>query len=588
MLQRRPPIRHSDRRRPIAGEFRARSLEAGSRLRIAWELRSVLLPADNTGAVSMPLRRAILWSLIPLLAPTRAPADPQIHPAVAPSVNRAVGYLRSAGAAGRDGASGIGAGEVALAAVALYKAGVPENDPTMRALMASIDKQFNGTQYKPSRSGGTDIYEAGVTAIALANISPRSNQSKIHAVASHIISKQKANGSWDYDGRQAGDTSISQYAILGLWEASNSGAARISPGVWDRAASWYLSVQAASGSWNYHRDEPSMWPDTVSMTAAGVGSLLICRQQLQLQGHRDQEWAPPSPLLIPAGKPGVRPPEKYVVKSGFAKIDQAVARGSAWIAGNFLPREGKDKSPFYGIYGLERVGSLLGQPQIGGVDWFDAGSQFLMSKQGGDGSWSADYGQVCNTAWALLFLTKSTGQSVERARRPNLGAGTLLGGRGLPKDLSSVTIASGRVVVRPMNGAIEGMLSVLEDPHALDAESAYAGLIAKYEEQGPEALRPLKDRLARLLREDSDPGIRAVAAWSLARAGDLDAVPALIEGLADEDANVRNQARDGLKLLSRKIDGYGPAPDAGPEERKAAQGRWREWYGRVRPARSGP
>lgn len=530
----------------------------------------------------LPCTICLLLSALPI--PALAAENAQIHPAVAPSVDKGIAYLRSIGS-GQGGAQGA-TGELALAAVALYKAGVPASDPAIRNLLAAIDRRFDSTSYKPSLSGGTDVYEAGVTAIALANISPKDHQSQIRAVATYILSKQKANGSWDYDSRQTGDTSITQYAVLGLWESSNSGAIKVPPSVWDRTASWYLSVQSPSGSWNYHRDDPNSWPETVSMTAAGVGSLLICKQQLK--GYRDQEWIAPSTLLIPAAQPGAKIPEKYVVKSGFAKIDQGVARGSGWIASNFLPQQGKDKSPFYGIYGLERVGSLLEQPRIGNVDWFDAGSRFLMSKQEGNGSWNADYGPTCNTAWAVLFLTKATTQSVERIKRASLSAGTLLGGRGLPKDLSSVTIASGRVVVRPMNGAVEGMLAVLENPDALDAESAYAGLVAQYEQRGPAAIRPLKDRLVRLLAEDSDPGVRAVAAWCLARTGDLDIVPALIEALGDEDGNVRGQARDGLMLLSRKVDGYGPANADGPEQRKAAQGRWREWYESVRPARTRP
>ncbi len=56
------------------------------------------------------------------------------------------------------------------------------------------------------------------------------------------MAKQKAAGCWDYDGRAAGDASISQYAVLGLWEAENAGV-RIAPSVWDNAAGWFLSVQ---------------------------------------------------------------------------------------------------------------------------------------------------------------------------------------------------------------------------------------------------------------------------------------------------------------------------------------------------------
>ena len=92
-----------------------------------------------------------------------------------------------------------------------------------------------------------------------------------------------------------------------------------------------------------------------------------------------------------------------------------------------------------------------------------------------------------NTVWAMLFLTKSTAKTIRRITiTPKLGAGTLLGGRELPKDLTSMTVAGGRVVSRPMNGAIEGMLAVLEDPRAEQADAAVAGLVERYYVQGPE------------------------------------------------------------------------------------------------------
>ena len=83
-----------------------------------------------------------------------------------------------------------------------------------------------------------------------------------------------------------------------------------------------------------------------------------------------------------------------------------------------------------------------------------------------------------------------------------------------------------------MNGAVEGMLAVLEDPRAENADSALAGLVARYQADGPAVLRPYKDRFRKLLT-DRDPGLRQVAAWALARTGDLDVVPALIDALVD-------------------------------------------------------
>jgi hypothetical protein len=42
-------------------------------------------------------------------------------------------------------------------------------------------------------------------------------------------------------------------------------------------------------------------------------------------------------------------------------------------------------------------------------------------------------------------------------------------------------------------------------------------------------------------------------------------------------------ARLGLQLLSRKVEGPGPASPSTPESRKSAAQQWREWYTGIRP-----
>ncbi|MDR3633997.1 MAG: HEAT repeat domain-containing protein, partial [Isosphaeraceae bacterium] len=113
-------------------------------------------------------------------------------------------------------------------------------------------------------------------------------------------------------------------------------------------------------------------------------------------------------------------------------------------------------------------------------------------------------------------------------------------------------------------------------------DSALAGLVDRYQREGPQVLKPYKDRFRKLLT-DRDPGLRRVAAWSLARTGDLDVVPALIDALTDADDTVVTTARQGLQLLSRKLDDFGPPPSAGPQECRAAAERWRRWYQTIRP-----
>jgi HEAT repeat protein len=83
--------------------------------------------------------------------------------------------------------------------------------------------------------------------------------------------------------------------------------------------------------------------------------------------------------------------------------------------------------------------------------------------------------------------------------------------------------------------------------------------------------------------DDRDPGVRAAAAWRLGRTADLDVVPALIAALRDPDEGVVSEARTGLQVISRKLDGYGPPPGASPGQREEAANRWRAWYDSVRP-----
>ncbi len=512
---------------------------------------------------SRKLRIFALGVVVAAIGPARS-AEAQADPVIA----RAVGYLKSS-------TSG-GAGEVALGGLALVKAEVPSTDPAMVRVLDVIGRRFSGSAYRPEGGSGIEIYEAGVTLLLLANLDSGSHRSQIDAIARFLASKQNPNGSWDYQGRSSGDMSISQYAVLGLWEAENSGIP-ISPGIWDRAAGFLIGAQRAGGGWTYHPGESG--DDTISMTAAGVGSLLICSRQLQ---PFRQPVRLANPLLIPLVSEAER--ARYAVQVTQAKIDQSVRSGLGWITSNFTTTATGviGHSPFYALYGIERIGALAGLANLGRVNWFDEGRRFIESKQQANGGFNADYGGTPNTAWAVLFLSKSTEKTIRKIQIRRLGAGTLVGGRGLPSDLGSISVAGGHVVARPMDGAIDGMIAVLEDPRVDDASSAFAGLIARYQTEGPRVLRPAADRFRHLLT-DPDQGVRKVAAWALARTGDLAMVPILIEALADPDDGVVAEAGAGLQLLARRIEGFGPPRGAKPEQKAEAAARWKAWYESIRP-----
>lgn len=525
--------------------------------------------------MSRPVRIALLG----FLALWPAWAEAAVPPgAETPAVQRGLQYLR-----GR--APGTRAGESALMSLVMIKSGVPANDPALVSCLSAVLSRFNGSTYTTQESGDHDVYEMGCVAMALSNIDPKQYKDQIQGVANQIAGRQSSNGGWDYQSRpNLGDTSLSQYAMLGLWEAAEQGNASVNPSVWDKAAKWLISTQAYGGSWCYRRDEPTrdMGGESLSMTAAGAGCLLICKSQLAPYFKAEE---PVNPLLTPIETESSK--KKYFATTQVSAIDNAVGKGTGWIIANYSigPTKVMGQTPFYGLYGIERVGALAHQDQFGGHNWFADGRAYIEGAQGPNGEWNAMHGPDPNTCWAMLFLVRANASTVKKIDIKRLGAGTLLGGRGLPKNLEDLTVAGGRVVVRPMNGAVSDMLKVLEDPNAQNADAALAGLMVEYDKRGPKALLPLKDRLRKLLI-DPDPGVRRIAAWCLARTGELDVVPALITALRDdrdETGQVMIEARNGLLLLSRKVDGYGPNINASSDERIESARKWRDWYNAVRP-----
>ncbi len=490
-----------------------------------------------------------------------------------PAVQKGIQFIKSQ-------VSGMSPGVAGLASLAMIKAEVPANDPALRDCMARFSSTFNGTSYKPAQVGGLDNYEAAVVSMALVNIDPIAYKPLFAACTQYLISKQNANGSWDYSHRTTGDTSMSQYALLALWEAENAGI-DIPPSVWDRAASWLVSSQSGAGGWTYHRDE-SQYIDTISMTAAGVGSLILCQKQLA-RHRKGQDLV--NPLMSPLTIDGQDANSRYKVTTTAASINAAVRNGNDWIAGRFQVNTSATmgQSPYYGLYGIERMAALAKDEKINlGFDWYGKGLPFVLSTQQTNGSWNSQHDSVPNTCWAILFSTKSTQKSLRKIEIRRLGAGTLRGGRGLPSDMSNMEIVQGQLVVRPMGGAIEGMLAVLENNRADNADAALAGLVSQYEAKGPSVLRPMKDRFRKLLG-DRDPSIRRIAVWGLGRTADLDVAPILIKTLMDPDDDMVSEARIGLQVLSRKLDGFGPARGASPDQKQDSARRWQEWYQAAKP-----
>ena len=118
------------------------------------------------------------------------------------------------------------------------------------------------------------------------------------------------------------------------------------------------------------------------MTAAGIGSLAICR------------------LYLGNGQVQDPVPGDRSINDGLHWLDRRLERGDS----------------LYTWYGIERVGALTGRSHIGGEDWYGAGAAKILKLQVEDGSFS---GGLPHTAYSLLFLNRATGPKTGRRASEN-------------------------------------------------------------------------------------------------------------------------------------------------------------------------
>lgn len=486
-------------------------------------------------------------------------------------------------------------GYVAMCTLALLKSGMPKTRPEIADALRKLSARVTGTFYNAAEGEDKSVYEAAALLIMFANADPEAYKKQVEYLATFIISKQTSSGSWGYvvhAGQPgSGDTSLTQFALLGLWEATNL-EITINPNVFDRAATWLLRTQRSSGGFTYQPGTAEREP-TVSLTAAGTGSLLICQSQLsKVRTPRDQEKIgnkPKSKLLISLDENGDEVTESSQnqtrgMSTSMDDLRRGIQRGMGWLSANFGVEQMYGETPFYALYSIERVASLNDVEVLGTKAWYDIGLNYINSHMSPEGMFDSQYGPNVNTAWAILFAARSTRDSIQKAEKRRLGAANMLGGKGLPKNLNDLVIRAGRVGVSPMTGAVEGMLEALADPKLQgDPAAIEAGLMNAYSLQGEAALKPHKDRLIRLSRSP-DPQLRVISVWCLSRMNDRSVMPLILEALEDADDPVAIEAGKGLQFLSRRLASYGPEitdsadRSAANEIKRASARAWREYF----------
>jgi len=199
-------------------------------------------------------------------------------------------------------------------------------------------------------------------------------------------------GSWTYSDSKRGrpgDNSNTQYALLGLFAASEVGVP-VKPEVWALARSYWEKSQKSDGSWAYTPDSSNA---TASMTCAGVSSLILS---------------------------GLRPFQGQEVLKGAVirncrkgRVNRNLQAGIGWLASHFDVKQNfgaGQQWKFYYLYGLERAGRLTGVRFFGQHDWYRRGAEELVHEQNKlNGFWRGmliERNEVLATSFALLFLAK--------------------------------------------------------------------------------------------------------------------------------------------------------------------------------------
>ncbi len=460
-----------------------------------------------------------------------------------------------------------GDSDAPLVGYALLKCGLTQHHSLVQATLQEAVKKVDAIVEPPHH-----VYEYACMANLFVEADPQLYQPQLVKIRDWLIARQQPNGSWYYPNNtnpESGDSSITQFAILGLW-ATQRGGVEIPPDVWERAGGWWIKTQRSDGGFAYHPanvGNPQESNSRLSMTVAGCGSLLIIERMLYPNrvtgrtqpvpaGRRRYGLLEPPPPEI-SGKDRERARDAGTPSITEDNLQKSVKKATTWLSSHYTAMPNQWITYFH--YGCERTGALLETDKFGSHPWYDEGAELLLRLQLGTGEWptvnEGTQSSRTSTAFALLFLNRST-QSII-GPRPTVrlsGGGLLMGGRGLPENLSETAIQAGQVKTRKLLGPVNELLADLSKTEATEQAPSPEAIAATIQFDRPEDLLKQADQLPELLKHPQ-PAVRQVAAWGLGRIGDVRSTPLLIAALSDPDLDVAAEASLALCRLSRQWHG---------------------------------
>ena len=539
--------------------------------------------------VDGPRAGTALLTWVLLLFPDSSWAYTPDSPEVQELVEKAAVYLE------KHGKTTWGAGADSLVAMALLRAGRSQSHPLVQYAIDSARKLPEQTARKALAN---HFYNEGIACIFLCEIDPLAYRSEINMILQAMIKRQAANGAWGYAPNSSyyDDTSQTQYGVLSYWAAHQAGVHVPARNV-EAALLWLMRTQNTDGGWAYSPTDPKTFElqnqgqSTHSMTAAGLSSVYICAHLLGFGADAGRPASKEEPSGLPPALQKIESEEAKMKRQVHLKptatnaqrLAQTMALGNAWFAKR-MTYDVKRWAHFY-MYAVERYrsfqeffeGKVIPEPA-----WYNDGVEFLRKTQNEDGSWQDEIGhgvdRAVDTAFAVLFLTRSSQKSIRKA---TLDEGVLVGGHGLPKDLTNARLQDGKVVTPQMVRDVDDLLDLLRgtENREFDARSLPGGLSLDQD------LTRRTSQLERLraLVTDEDFHARLAAVKTLAGARDLDNVPALIYALSDVDPRIVHEANDGLRFISRRFGAHRLPASPTPEQKQAVQAKWKEWLQSIRP-----
>ena len=495
-------------------------------------------------------------------------------PEVEAAVARGIKFLRQDKTETRLGGK-------ALMGLALVKAGVDHNDAKIKE---AADELAKAVATGRGLEEDNIVYTLGLSIIFLTQLDPQQHAEQIKHLLDRLLKCQKSHGGWGYLGRPTGDTSMTQYGVLSMWEASRAGF-EVPDEAWERVCNWLLRTQDPSGGFGYQGEVPQNLERVKqigvrhSLSAAGSGCLYICQDHLGLGQRQSQRDSAPSSLRRIEQRGIVTRRRSANVEP--QRLAAAQQLGNAWFEANYSidPPGGYNHYYYYALERYESFREALGGPPEK-KPWYDDGVNYLLERQQADGGWSGMCGSSCDTAFSILFLVRSTRKSLVRAGL--LGDGALLAGRGLPRDGDLVQIQGGEVVSKPLVGPAEHLLTLMEDADNPEYLSAVEGFAELAREADEETLNKHARRL-RELAGSPRPEARVTAVRALGRTRDITQVPTLIYALSDPEGEVVQAAVEALRYLSRKPPKSPGTVITDDASRRAAIEFWKGWYRTLRP-----